>query len=344
MKKTGIFAILAAGIFTTTAKADERVFVPESHAPAGVMSEHMHHAGEVMTGYRYQRSSYKGLYQGSRKISVDDLAAAGFGMMSTSMEMEMMMLDLMYAPTDRLTFMLMPMYMLMDMDMAATGAEMGHGHGGHGGHEVAHSHGVSGFGDTNLSAIFRLAAQEHYQVIGSLGVWAPTGKANLKNADGTYVHYGMQLGSKTWDLAPSITYTGLSGQLSWGAQASALIRLESENNSGFAFGDKYQATFWGAYRLLDSASLSVRLAWENQDAISGHYNGPHHHNAPEDFQENYGGEFIDAGLGLNFVVRDNRLAGLRLGAEWVTRIDEKYNGYQLGMNNAFHLSISYAFR
>lgn len=348
IKKNGVIYLAAAALLTGPVFAHETAFLPESHAPAGVMSEHMHKTGDIMTGYRYARRHYQGLYYGENEVGLDDLAAAGFGMAATDMTMEMLMLDVMYAPTDWLTLMVMPMYMRMEMEMLPTGASSeGHGMGDMGhdmGMSHGHSHSVSGMGDTNVSAMLRLAGNEHHQFIGTFGVSVPTGKVDKKNAAGQFLHYGMQLGSGTWDFTPSLTYTGRAGRLSWGAQAGAVIRLEDENDSGFAFGDKYQATLWSALRLTPWMSLSGRVAWEEQDPIAGHYNGSHGHTAPEDFQENYGGEFVDVGVGLNFVVTGGNYAGLRLGLEWMTRTQEDYNGYQLGLDDGLNASISYAFK
>ena len=350
---------VAAALAAVNASAHEQTFRPESHAPAGVMVDHAHNKGEVMTGYRYSHSSYNGLYHGSDAIGADELADAGYAMMPTAMSMEMTMLDIMYAPTDRLTLMVMPMYMTMSMDMAGTGV-MDHGHGmemgmadsmdmndskgmGHA-HAMGHmSHEVDGFGDTNFSALYKLIAAEHHTLLGTLGVNAPTGKSDLKNYDGTFVHYGMQLGSGTWDATPSITYTGTAGVLNWGAQASAVIRLEDANDSGYALGDEYAATAWGALRVFDWMSFSARVNWTDQDAISGHYNGAHKHSSPADIQANYGGEFVDGALGINTVVTGGDFAGLRLGVEWVTRLEEDYNGYQLGLDDSVNVNLSYAF-
>ncbi|MDO3384730.1 hypothetical protein QWI17_02635 [Gilvimarinus sp. SDUM040013] len=361
-KLTGL-ALAVALAASNTSMAHEGGPVPESHAPAGVMADHTHKKGEVMTGYRYLRSSYSGMFHGSDEASAHDLAMAGFSMMPTGMTMDMIMLDIMYAPNDNLTLMLMPMYMSMDMDMASTGMA-GHGHaemsdmgempnmndmsGMDGMADMMnmhhhHSHGTSGWGDTVVSALYNWTPSSSHQLITTFGVSLPTGSVDEKNADGSFVHYGMQLGSGTFDALPSITYTGFSGIVSWGAQANAEIRLENENDSGFAFGDKYGATVWSAIRVLDWMSVSARLEWSEQDSISGHYNGPHGHSSPSDLQANYGGEFLDAGIGINTVITGGNFAGLRLGAEWITRIEEDYNGYQLGLDDGVNISLSYAF-
>ncbi|WP_051687281.1 hypothetical protein [Microbulbifer sp. HZ11] len=326
------------------------VYLPESHAPAGIMADHLHRQGEWMLGYRYMRETFSGLYSGSQKTSTAAAGHAGYAMVPTGMTMEMHMLDIMYAVSDSLTLMFMPQTMSMDMTMAMTGT--GHDHTGGmdamnamGGmnHDMtmhaSHSHGT---GDTVFAGLFRLADTGNYKLHGTLGVSAPTGDVNLKNADGTYVHYGMQLGSGTWDLMPSLTYTGGHERLSWGAQTSARLPLQDENDSGFSFGERYGATAWSAYRLADWVSVSARLGYTKQHDINGHYNGPHNHASPSDLQGNYGGEFVDAALGANLVPQSGPFAGVRLGVEWTSSVSAHYNGYQLGRDDGLNMSLSYA--
>lgn len=345
MGATVALSLLGSAITQAHSQASYR---PDSHAPAGVMAEHVHKQGEVMVGIRTEYSRYSDTFHGSDKVTPEQLRSAGYSMMATEMNMQMTMLDIMYAPTDRLTLMLMPMYMSMDMSMEATPMASGHGmmmsgmsdhmaHSGHNGHET------SGLGDTNVSALYQLYKVDQQQLIGTLGVNMPTGDVDLKNGNGTFVHYGMQLGSGTWDLTPSLTYTGHQSKISWGAQLGAIWRMEDENDSGYALGDQYEAMAWSAYELLNWMSVSARLAWQHQDDIDGHYKGPHNHSSPADIQANYGGEFLDAGLGVNMVSSTGPLAGVRLGVEWVTRIDEDYNGYQLGLDDSVNVSLSYAF-
>lgn len=341
-------ALLIGALGFTTQLAAHPTYLPEGHAPAGVMVDHLHDMGELMIGYRYMNEDYKDMYRGSDKVNAMELSMTGYSMMPTSMTMDMHMLDIMYAVSDNLTLMLMPQYMTMDMSMEMIGMDdmSGMDHSGHGG-MGSHQHEVSGLGDTTVAGLFRLADGEGYTVHGTLGLSAPTGAVDEKNPDGTFVHYGMQLGTGTWDLLPSITYTGEQageeGQLSWGAQLSARLPLEDENDSGFAFGDRYSATAWSAYRAVDWASLSLRLSYTKEDDIDGHYNGPHRHSSPPDLQENYGGEWLDYGIGVNLVPQQGPLAGIRLGLEWVGNLSADYNGYQLGREDGVNVSLSVSF-
>ncbi len=341
MMSASVVFFMAGHVF-----ADAGHFMPESHAPAGVMNEHTHKTGEVMLGYRQMYQKFDDYYAGSQKISVSDLAAADYTSYASQMHMHMFMLDIMYAPTDQLTLMLMPQYMRMSMTMASVDAhaqENEHSHHLHHGKEHAsHSgnHVVEGLSDTVISASYAFNQESANGWIATMGLSAPTGSVDQKNSDGTFTHYGMQLGSGTWDLLSSLTYREFIGQISWGAQVYSTTRLESKNKSGFAFGNKHGATSWAAYRLNPNLSSSVRLAYDKEEGIEGHYNGPHNHSSPMDLQKNYGGERVDLGLGFNWVSQ----SGFRAGLEWLEPIDQNYKGQQLGRDRSLSLSLSYAFK
>ncbi len=81
----------------------------------------------------------------------------------------------------------------------------------------------------------------------------------------------MQLGSGTWDFKPSLTYTGKTGEWSWGAQVGGTKRLESQNESGYALGDTFETSLWGGYDLTNWLSGTVRVAYNWQGAIKGRY-------------------------------------------------------------------------
>ena len=336
------FACIAALCFAATAFAD---VAPDSHAPAGVMYEHLHRQGEWMVGYRAMFQRFDDLRHGGSDVSAGDLGARGYSLAPTSMTMTMHMLDIMYAPSDDLTLMLMPQYMTMDMSMSPVGDANHDGHGGHGtpANTASHGHDVSALGDTVLAALYRLARVANHEVIGTLGVSAPTGDVHKKNPDGTFMHYGMQIGTGTWDLLPSLTYLGRHGALSWGSQAGAALRLEDHNDSGFAFGERYHLSGWGAWRFAPWISASVRLQYTKEGDIDGHFDGPHNHTSPADRQPNYGGEWTEVGLGVNTAVQSGTLGGMRIAAEYVVPIIDNYNGYQLARQEGLNFNISRAF-
>jgi len=327
------------------------------HPAAGLMNEHTHNGGEFMIGLRYTHSRHSGANQsGTDTIADADILAAGYTVRAREMTMDMVMLDLMYAPNDKLTLMVMPHWMRHEMTMVGIDpmnsgmdigdtvemADMDHAH--HGlpfGQTMTHS--TQGFGDTLVSASYRLANDPDFKAHATLGVWVPTGKVDRTNPDGTYVHYMMQSGSGTWDIEPSVTVSGHSGSLGWGAQVSYRWRSESENSVGFAFGDKAMASTWLSYLVDHGFSLTGRLTWEHEGQIEGHYTGPHNHRTPADRQENYGGDQLLAGLGANIALPISGPNRPQIGVEIGVPLYQDLNGIQLAEDVRMSVSLSHTF-
>lgn len=323
---------------------------------AGLMNDHMHEGGEVMIGLRIERQRHDGLYrQGTDTIADTQVLAAGYNTKVADMEMDMVMLDLMFAPSDSLTLMVMPHYMwhrmtMVGIDPANTGMnhddEHGEGNGhGHSGlpFGTSHAHGSQGFGDTLVSASYRLARTASLRAHATLGVWVPTGKVGLRNPNGTFVHYMMQPGSGTWDIEPSLTVSGQAGQIGWGGQASYRWRTDAENKSGYALGDKARVTGWVSYLLGADLGGTARLEYEHEGAILGHYNGPHNHNTPVDIQGNYGGDTVSAGLGINWILPVAVVRRPQLGVELSVPLYQNLNGIQLPRDWRLALSLAQTF-
>lgn len=212
------------------------------------------------------------------------------------------------------------------------------GHGGHGG--MAHSMSVSGWSDTVFGAQFKVCDESEYQVYANVNFSAPTGSVTRKQASGAFMPYGMQLGSGTWDFLPGIVIThAIEEQVLVGGRLSARLPLEDRNESGYFLGDTYNAEAWIGASVTEYLAGSVRLMYEKRNRISGHYNGAHNHASPTDFQENYGGEFVDIGLGLHL---NPGVAGLQFGAEWVVPVAEHYNGFQIGRDQGVQFNVSLA--
>ncbi len=273
-----------------------------ANIPAGVLFGHtLDKAGDMMVGYRYMRNQQAGAFlQGDKRVNENQILDkgcpgsigstdentgynrfdGGCAILPREMTMNMHMLDLMYAPTDWLTLMLMPQFVDMDMDNyqppSLIDPNVLHVHGG-----GQHDHETGGVGDTGMYALVKLFDQPNHHIHTSLGVTAPTGDVGIKSKlvglsnhiglDDAYVHYGMQLGSGTWDFKPSLTYTGKANDWSWGAQVGGTLRLEGSNKSGYALGDLFETSVWGGYDLTHWLSASVRAAYTWQGSIKGKY-------------------------------------------------------------------------
>lgn len=310
---------------------------PDSHAPIGVMGDHTHEAGEWMLSYRWMYMNMDGQRAGTDSLSSHQVYDLGYDIAATEMQMDMHMFSIMFAPTDNLTLMTMLNYVEKDMQMSANPhAHSSSGHGG--GHSGNFGHSSSGLGDISVGALYKIYDNHCQRVHLNLGLGLPTAEVDKKQG-GAYLPYGMQLGSGTWDLLPGVTYLGQHGPLSWGAQGSAAIRLESSNESGFAYGDGFNLTNWVAYCLSDAVSVSGRWNYSYSEDIRGHYNGPHGHTAPPNFQPNYGGHVLEAGLGLNIYFRKGFAKGHRLAVEGLVPVYQDKNG--VGMDQEFSAVVAW---
>jgi hypothetical protein len=67
------------------------------------------------------------------------------------------------------------------------------------------------------------------------------------------------------------------------------------------------------------------------------------HIGPFDFPANYGGQYVDLGLGVNVTVPSGEFAGNSLKFEWLQPVYTDYNGYQLDRDYSLAVIWSYGF-
>jgi hypothetical protein len=306
--------------------------------PAGVLFNHMlEKQGDIMVGVRYAYSLQQGdMRHANGPVSDAVIVANGCGAVKCvytpkEMDMNMTMIDIMYAPTDWLSLMLMPQFMSMDMHLRELdGAPSPGSNNGHADHGANPFHATGGIGDILMAGMFEIYEVPGHKLHLSIGFTAPTGSVNQRiNGNSEFEHYGMQLGSGTWSIWPSLTYNGFSDDLSWGGQFSTLAPLENYNDSGYAVGTLFQTTAWGSYQLIDWFSGSLRAVYSYQDSIDGHYPKPFVPTGPMDTPQSYGGQYLDIGFGLNARVISGDFEGNHFGLEWLQPAYSDYNGYQL---------------
>ena len=322
----------------------------DDQAPIGVMGTHTHGAGEYMLSYRYMTMAMDGHRRGTQSLSAEDVFGLGYGVAADDMTMDMHMIGLMHAPTDKLTLMAMINFVEKEMNLSRKPAHgmggpggmmmggMGGHHGGHGGSSFSHA--SSGLGDVTISGIYKIKDANRRRILLNLGLGLPTAGVEEKD-HGMLLPYGMQLGSGTWDLKPGITWLGQCENYSLGAQAMGTIRLEDENDAGYALGDRLNLTAWAARTLNESVSASLRLSYTSADTIEGHFSSHHGHAAPPFIQGNYGGNYLEGGIGLNFQVRQGALKGHRLAIEGIFPLAQDLNG--VGMERDYSVIAGWQF-
>lgn len=284
---------------------------PDDHAPIGVMGDHMHMKGEFMLSYRYMFMNMNGNRSGTRRLGTDAVNAE-FPVAPFDMDMEMHMLGLMWAPSDRVTLMAMLPFVELDMQHRT---RMG------GGFETE----TSGIGDVKLSGIFSLAAwdgsvfghEAHHHIHANFGVSAPTGSIDLKDQTPmgrVRLPYPMQIGSGTYDLLPGLLYRGSTNRYSWGTQLRSTLRT-GRNSKGYHLGHRVGVTAWLARRWTDAVSTSLRIDVDDWGNIRGDDDALNPNLVPTADPDRRGGRRIDLLAGVNFVFTGGPFRGHRVAAE-----------------------------
>lgn len=303
---------------------------PDGHSPAGVPGDHVHSQGEWMFAYQFTRMSMSGLKDGSDDVSPDEaINDYGYNAAPTGMDMDMHMLMLMYAPTDRLTLMLMGHYMDNTMDM-----DMGGGMTG--------TMETSGIGDTFAGGLYKVLDTEGQQLLVNFGLSIPTGSVDeeVDMMGGMRAGYPMQLGSGTYDLMPGLTWLGQTDHWSWGSQVIVTMRT-GENDEDYTLGDELRFTAWGARRLSNWLSASLRLEQIQFGNVDGADPAMNPNASPVTDPRNQGGERTRLGLGAN-VRFAGPLSGHRVSVEFIEPVREHLDGPQMAEDHSITAVWEYA--
>ena len=322
-------------------------------APANIMGDHTHDKGEWMVSYRFKHMRMEGNRQGTSSISPEDIVSTvtnpnapppNLRVVPTEMDMDMHMLGAMYGVTDKLTLMAMAMYMTKEMDHITFAGMAGTTRLGE------FTTRSSGWGDTSLTGIYNVYENDNINVNINLGISAPTGSIKEEDTVLTPMNttprlrlpYAMQLGSGTWDALPGITYTGHSGKWGWGAQYQATIRLESENDQGYRWGNRHNLNLWGAYQLSDQWTVNAQIRGETMGKIKGSdaaITAPVQTANPD----NYGGEIVEVGAGFIYQPDFQSLKGLEIGVNLDAPVHQDLNGVQMERDWSISTAITYRF-
>ncbi len=291
---------------------------PDGTAPIGVMGDHLHHAGGWMVSLRAMRMHMEGMRDGTQQLSSADVFAQGFGVSPLQMNMDMLMLGAMYAPTDDLTLMAMVPWVKNEMDLVTGGG-------------VEFTTASSGIGDVRLSGLLGLFDADGQRLHLNLGLSIPTGSIDERDdtpamADAK-LPYPMQIGTGTFDLLPGLTYLGQRGDWSYGAQSTWRFHL-GRNGEGYRHGNRIEATAWGARRF-GALSASVRVAASAWDNFSGQDDDLNPNVVPTAAIDLRGGERLDAFVGVNYLAGEGRFAGHRLALEVGAPVHQDLDGPQL---------------
>ncbi len=307
---------------------------PDGHAPISVMGDHMHGKGEWMFSYRYMYMNMDELKMGSNNATTAD-ALANYMVTPTSMPMNMHMLGTMFAPSDKITLMVMLNHLSMEMDhltrMSGTFTTK-----------------TSGFGDVQLALMYKFFNKNQQSLHGQIGFSIPTGSITQSDVtpasapNETELPYPMQLGSGTFDPNIALTYLGQTTSISWGSQIKGVFRL-GENDRDFRYGNRYSLNNWLALKAAKWISFSARL----EGLIIGELEGADPNLNPMMVitadTANSGGTYMNGGLGFNIYVPNGALKNLRLGFEFAAPLHQDLDGVQLKTKETLTLGAQYSF-
>ncbi len=313
------------GIFWSPAR-------PDSHAPIGVMGEHIHSEGEIMVSYRYMLMEMEGSRVGTDDIS-DQKILEQFPITPTRMTMQMHMFGMMYGITSDLTLMAMLPYVVKDMDhITRTNRRF--------------NTDSEGIGDIKVTGLYQILNENRQRIHLNAGISFPTGSIEARDrtpaGPDQLLPYPMQLGSGTLDLHPGITYLGQTDDWSWGTQIVGTLRL-GENSNSYKFGDEVMLTAWGAKKWSDWASTSLRIKGRNWGNISGKDSRLNPNLVPTADTTRRGGTQIDIGFGLNLFVPEGDLRTGRLAIEFDIPIYRALQGPQLETDWQLTAGLQFSF-
>ncbi|TCK19296.1 outer membrane putative beta-barrel porin/alpha-amylase [Thiogranum longum] len=287
-------------------------------APAGVMGDHVHTAGDLMFTYSYMRMHMDGMRDGDSHISTADILSE-YMVAPLRMDMEMHMFGAMYSVSDRLSLMAMVPLLRKDMDHIT---RMG----------VRFTTRSDGLGDISLRGVYALSAAPGNSILLNFGLSVPTGDIDASDdtpaAADAQLPYPMQLGSGTWDLLPGITWSRQSNVWSLGAQAMATIRL-GDNDNDYTLGDRLELSGWVSRKLSPSLKGSLRLkaqTWDEIDGADPELNPLMVATADPELQ---GGSRVDFLVGVNFYGPQGVFNGSRLALEAGVPVYENLDGVQM---------------
>jgi len=286
------------------------------------LTSHIHKKGDWMIGYHSMFMKMEDNRDGSSKVSVPEVLS-DFMVAPLSMDMDMHMFQVMYAPSDDWTIMLMANYQDKSMDHVT---RIG----------MKFTTESSGMGDTTLMSNYVVNRAPGNQQLFSVkgGISLPTGSIDEKDMTPTgrvRLPYPMQLGSGTYDVKLGADYQRFGDLWSVGVGGLATFRI-GENDNDYTLGDVIELDAWYSREWTDYLTTSVKLAgssWSNIDGADPLLNPMM---VPTADPNRRGGERIDLVIDLELYAPSGKLAGNRLGFEFGVPAYENLDGPQLSVD------------
>lgn len=337
------FLIVSSKVFSDSKTGSSAI----DHAPIGVMADHFHKKGESMISLRYGSMKMDGNILNGNSVKTPQILGmpnpqgnmpANLSVVPNSMDMNMIMLGGMYAPSNNIT--LMAMVMFMDKKMSLSSYKPMMGRDLLGGFATS----SNDFSDIAFGGLFKFKESDKSRWHTELTLQKSLDKNELKDEVLTpmgmnmemILPYGMQIGDDATRLVLGLTNVrNLNDNWIIGNQLRGKFVVSDKD---WSFGDIVELNSWVQYEINSSLSLSSRIKFVDQDNISGNNPlivAPVQTANPK----NYGGREIHVGMGVNLLTSILPGHADRFGIELIIPIKQDKNGLQ--METDYQLDIGY---
>ena len=297
-----------------------------------VLGPHTHLAGEWMFGYHYMPMRMSGNKIGSLTVEPETVLT-DFMVSPTRMEMTTHMFEVMYAPSNELTLMVMLPYHARSMDHITRASSVFSTESG-------------GIGDMVLEGLLTVAGDVvdgNHRFLVTGRVVLPTG--SISETDDTPagpaqpLPYPMQVSTGTLGFAPGLVYLGESESVAWTIRMRPTFQV-GRNSRGYAIGDRMEAYAWGAWAVRDWFSPTLEVGFNHWGNVSGADPDLNPAMVPTANPSLRGGTRLDLSPGVTFYASRGRLAGHRISAQLTLPLVESLEGPQL--STAWMLTVGWS--
>lgn len=306
---------------------------PNSYAPVSVMADHIHNKGDWMFSYQYMRMNMKRLNRNSKNVNFNN-ALAEYMVTPTHMLMNMHMLGIMFAPSNKISLMVMGSVVSGNMDhRTRMGAEF--------------NTETSGFSDVQVSLLYKLVHKHRQHLHAQTGISIPTGSIEQKDItpasapNQQILPYLMQIGSGTFNAELAFTYLKEWEHISVGSQLRGTFRF-GKNDNEYRLGNHYNINNWLAVKTTNWLSFSGRIKLGAIEKIQGENPDLNPMMVVTADTANSGMTYADAGVGFNIYISGGTFKNIRIGVEAAVPLFQNMNGVQLRNKESLTLGMQYS--
>jgi len=326
VRKSLLVAALIAIAMPASAQ-DEHVWTsrrPDGHSPLGVINGRILDQGAVEFTYRFSQFDSKGIWFANDSLTLEETLEY-YEVAPLTLSKKSHRLGVSFGAADALSIAANITYGQRERSQLT-------------GDGVYYVNQAEGLGDLELDLMYAFYDKGPYRAHLQLGGLIPTGQESttaetpFSTPNEESLPYDMRMGSGTFSVLPGLTVQAQNELATVGAQVKGNLSLGT-NDLGYAPGNVFEVTGWGAYRLNEFFSASARIRWLSWNGIDGADPALDPLRDPGNDGFFLDGERIDIPVGVNFYLpQGSRFAGHRLSIEAFFPVSQEYEGPQFGMD------------